>query len=486
MLKIAELCVNLHPKLNKSMSMKQTRTICALFATILIMTSCAGSSNEVTLYSDASITAFTLGKLNRYTETLDSDGVPQTKKTTFSAGNYKFVIDQVNRKIYNNDSLPVGTDVAHVLCNISTANNGVALFEDLKEEDTYYYYSSADSIDFTSPRTVRVMSSDGKGYTEYTIQINVHEEDGDKFEWNALDGSIQVQAMRGLKTLYQKKNIFLFCDLDGKTQVYRVDDNRNWDKIAQSMNFTSDAWKNVAVMDNVFYLFDGGILYKSDDGNEWTLVNFSAEQPVKQLIGASTYELYALSESNQIMASRDGGESWKVEKNDMPEKLPTEDITMVSYPVYMADNCEQVIMVGNLESEANEEYAVVWRKIVDFDNFDLGGTWTYMDRGSMTEFLLPRFDHYNLLAYEDYLLAFGKLPESKSKGKPYTTILQSRDNGITWKEKKGVFVFPENMANTNAATISSVVDKNKNIWLFCIGTGEIWKGRLNRAAWTYK
>ena len=114
------------------------------------------------------------------------------------------------------------------------------------------------------------------------------------------------------------------------------------------MNFTSNAWKNVSRYSaTVFYLFDGGILYKSDDGNEWTLVNFSAEQPVKQLIGASTYELYALSESNQIMASRDGGESWKVEKNDMPEKLPTEDITMVNYPVYMADNCEQVIMVGN-------------------------------------------------------------------------------------------------------------------------------------------
>ena len=166
MLKIAELCVNLHPKLNKSMSMKQTRTICALFATILIMTSCAGSSNEVTLYSDASITAFTLGKLNRYTETLDSDGVPQTKKTTFSAGNYKFVIDQVNRKIYNNDSLPVGTDVAHVLCTISTANNGVALFEDLKEIHDVHLAElmdngvdlSAEMIECITPEDVKLLS----------------------------------------------------------------------------------------------------------------------------------------------------------------------------------------------------------------------------------------------------------------------------------------------------------------------------------------
>lgn len=483
MLKFAELCVNLHPKLDKSMSMKQTKTICALFATILIMTSCAGSSNEVTLYSDASITAFTLGKLNKYTETIDAEGTLQTKKTTFSAGTYKFVIDQINRKIYNNDSLPVGTDVAHVLCTISTANNGVALFKDLEEADSYYYYTSSDSIDFTSPRTVRVMASDGKGYTDYTIEVNVHEQEGDKFEWNSLEESAELGAMKGLKTLYQKENIFLFGDLDGKTQVIRVNNDNNWEKIAQDMNFSSNAWKNVAVMNDMFYLFDEGILYKSDDGNEWEHVGFTSEKPVKQLIGASSFELYALSEENQMMASRDGGESWKVEKNDMPEMMPTEDITMVNYPVYLADNCEQVIMVGNL---ASEEYAVVWRKIIDFDNFDLGGTWTFMDRGSMTDFLLPKYSHYNLLAYEDYLLAFGKLHASKSNGKPYTKILQSRDNGITWKEKKGVFVFPENMGDTDDTTISSVVDKDKNVWLFCIGNGEVWKGRLNSAAWTYK
>ena len=193
MLKIAELCVNLHPKLNKSMSMKQTRTICALFATILIMTSCAGSSNEVTLYSDASITAFTLGNLTKYTDDLRRRrSTLRLPRQHSKAGNYKFTIDQINREIYNNDSLPVGTDYEHILCSITTANNGIALFKDLKEEDTYYYYTASDSIDFSSPRTVRIMSSDGQGYTDYTIKINVHEEDGDKFEWNALDGSIQV------------------------------------------------------------------------------------------------------------------------------------------------------------------------------------------------------------------------------------------------------------------------------------------------------
>ena len=109
-----------------------------------------------------------------------------------------------------------------------------------------------------------------------------------------------------------------------------------------------------------------------------------------------------------------------------------------------------------------------------------------MDRGSLTEFKLPQLTNYNLLYYEDELLAFGKEPASTSEGKSYMNIYQSRDNGITWKVKKEVYAFPEDMVNTEAVTISSVVDIDNNIWLFCIGTGEIWKGRLNSAGWIYK
>ena len=483
MLKFAELCVNLHPKLDKTMSMKQIRTFCTLLATIIIMASCAGSDNETILYSDAVITSFSLGNLNKYTVTENSDGTTTTTKTTFSASSYKFIIDQVKREIYNNDSLPIGTDVAHVLCSISTVNNGVALFEDLEEPDTYYYYISSDSIDFTSPRTVRVMSSDANGYTDYTIKVNVHKEDGDKFVWHQQESSDVVKAMNGLKSLYHNDNIYLFGDLDGKTQVIRIKNGTQWERIAQSMDFSSDAWKNVATTMYAFFLYDGGVIFKSTDADTWTQVNYQSEQPIKQLIGADSYELYALSAENQIMVSADGGANWKVEKDDKPTMLPSEEIVMVNYPVYLADNCEQIIMVGNRAEGTGDNYAAVWRKIVDFDNVALGSIWTYMDRGSQDDYVLPRRTNYNLLCYEDGLLAFGKA--NNEGGKPYVEIFQSRDNGITWKEKKTSYAFPENLNNTAKTTISSVVDDEGNIWLFCVGTGEVWKGRLNRVAWIY-
>ena len=99
MLKFAELCVNLHPKLDKTMSMKQIRTLCTLLAAILMMASCTGSSNETTLYSDAVITAFSLGNLNKYTTTESDDGTTELTKTTYKGSGYKFIIDQINREI---------------------------------------------------------------------------------------------------------------------------------------------------------------------------------------------------------------------------------------------------------------------------------------------------------------------------------------------------------------------------------------------------
>ena len=486
MLKIAELCVNLHPKLDKTMSMKQIRTLCTLMTTILIMASCAKSENETTLYSDAAITAFSLGNLTKYTTTIDDEGDITVTKTIYKGNSYKFTIDQVNREIYNNDSLPVGTDYEHILCSITTANNGIALFKDLKEEDTYYYYTASDSIDFSSPRTVRIMSSDGQGYTDYTVKVNVHKEDGNQFVWNELKSSSEVERMKGMKALYHNDKIYLFGDLDDKTQIIRIKDDNNWERIGKTMNFSSNAWKNVTTMLGYFFLYDQNVLYVSTDGDQWTPASYQAEQPIKQLIGASTFELYALSMENKIMVSKDAGETWAIDNNDKPSMLPSEDITIVNYPVYMAERCEQVIMIGNRPAGTNDRYAAVWRKIIDFDDFKEGGSWSYMDLGSMEDFLLPRLTDYNLLCYEDGLLAFGKFPVFSIESKPYLKIYQSRDNGITWKIKDKIYAFPEDMGNKETVTISSVVDNDNNIWLFCTGTGEVWKGRLNSAGWTYK
>ena len=193
MLKIEDLCVNLHPNWKKVRKMKQIKILFALAMTILLMGSCLKADDEsnVTLYNDAAITSFTLGTLNKYVG--DS-------KTTYSGSTDYFCVDQSNtgihtfkdttiigRCVYNNDSLPLGTDLQHVVGTLKTLNNGVAIIERLDEPDYYDYFDLLDSIDFTKPRKVRVYSSDGSVYNQYYISVEAHQENGNEFVWKLMD-----------------------------------------------------------------------------------------------------------------------------------------------------------------------------------------------------------------------------------------------------------------------------------------------------------
>lgn len=150
------------------------------------MTSCLGGSDhdEYTYYSDAAITSFTLGTMNKYLA--NSEGT--ITKSTFSGSTYKFNIDQEQGLIFNTDSLPYGTDATHVVTSIGTLNSGTVFIKNI-DDDEYNYYVSTDSMDLSVERKLRVLAQDGKQYREYTLKLNVHQEDGEAFAWKSALGT---------------------------------------------------------------------------------------------------------------------------------------------------------------------------------------------------------------------------------------------------------------------------------------------------------
>ena len=308
MLIFAKMCVNLHPNLNSSRLMRHLKTLIILLAGLSLTASCLkGSDNEATLYSDAAIISFSLGKLNCYTKTVTSTGADSIVKSSFTASGYTFHIDQVNHRIYNTDSLPYGTDVKHVPVTLSTYHNGVVFIQNIDSEDTLSYYNSADSIDFSVPRKFVVFSSDGDGRSEYTISVNVHQE---------------------------------------QSGVFR--------------------WEQRAAGDYPTHPLDAQYLGEN----------------IKQYLGRSSVEMYALSVDNMLMVSRDNGATWQEDLLDEDAAmLPTQDLSLISY--YMddvAENTDYVLLVGNRSTESypQESIAMVWRKIVDNDEYAPKGQWVYM------------------------------------------------------------------------------------------------------------
>ena len=59
-------------------------------------------------------------------------------------------------------------------------------------------------------------------------------------------------------------------------------------------------------------------------------------------------------------------------------------------------------------------------------------------------------------------------------------MLLSKDGGINWR-KSSLYTFPTGFNST--AVFGATVDNQQNIWMVCGGSGQVWRGRLNRLGW---
>ena len=429
--------------------MRQIKTIFMLLVVAIGVTSCLNSSSsEATLYGEAAITSFNLGNVTRYVHKT-INGKDSLVKTTLSATTYKFTIDQIQHQIYNTDSLPIGTDVSRALCVIGSRNNSTVFFVDKTDENILRPYSSLDSVDFSTPRKLEVWSSDMKGHTDYTVKVNVHGQDGSLFVWQKMPVSEVLAQLKDVEAHYWAGTMYLEGRMGDMTQIYRVDD------------------KGLVMMDEET---TGKLLPPG----------------MKRWIGSTSQEVYGLSDDNDLMVSQDGGVTWEADiLDDDRHLLPVQDIAFVSYPLYYATNTEYALLVGNrsVGDFPDDKTAMVWRKIVDNDEYTPEGFWSYLEPAG--DMALPRMAHMSLVAYDDGILAIGG--EDISEGvfsAPYAQFYQSRDDGITWKYNKS-YQLPDGF-DENATSVGMAVDDDDYLWLFCGGTGQVWRGRLNKLGWQIK
>lgn len=429
--------------------MRQIKTIFMLLVVAIGVTSCLNSSSsEATLYGEAAITSFNLGNVTRYVHKT-INGKDSLVKTTLSATTYKFTIDQIQHQIYNTDSLPIGTDVSRALCVIGSRNNSTVFFVDKTDENILRPYSSLDSVDFSTPRKLEVWSSDMKGHTDYTVKVNVHGQDGSLFVWQKMPVSEVLAQLKDVEAHYWAGTMYLEGRMGDMTQIYRVDD------------------KGLVMLDEET---TGKLLPPG----------------MKRWIGSTSQEVYGLSDDNDLMVSLDGGVTWESDiLDDDRHLLPVQDIAFVSYPLYYATNTEYALLVGNrsVGDFPDDKTAMVWRKIVDNDEYTPEGFWSYLEPAG--DMALPRMAHMSLVAYDDGILAIGG--EDISEGvfsAPYAQFYQSRDDGITWKYNNS-YQLPDGF-DENATSVGMAVDDDDYLWLFCGGTGQVWRGRLNKLGWQIK
>lgn len=453
-----------------------------LLSVAFILASCLGTDDDTQYYADTAITSFSLGTLNRTVHTTSSTGKDSTYSTTVTGSLYSFNIDQANGLIYNTDSLPIGTDNSKVISTISSKNSGLIIYKSLTS-DTLNYYSSSDSIDFSSPREFRVYSTNGSGYRKYEIHVNVHQQDSDTIVWKKMAVNSSIASMKKMRAVENNSILYVFGTNGSNTEIYSsaASDGKSWSKLNTNMTLDADAYKNSVVNDGYIYVISNGTILKSSNGSEWSSVAQNSD--VKQLVGASTTEMYALNSNNKLLVSKNNGSTWSTDNIDGDEAyLPSQDINYTSAALKSNAKTDRIVLVGNRAQADGDTTAVVWTKLVEYSDDTVTSSWEQIEKGEDNHYnYLPNLTSLVVIPYENGMLAFGGKGINSDKV-AFSRFYKSYDNGLTWNNNKH-YLFPDGF-DCSVTSFTAVSDESNNIWIICGESGQIWRGHLSQLGWT--
>lgn len=428
---------------------------------LTFLASCGDDNKSSELSSDCAINAIVLGNLSRIYHTYLDNGKDTSYSITVPGAAYPLHIDQINRRIFNSDSLPVGTAVNKVYFTTFSAD-GIVSYRLESGKDTLY--STKDTLDFTSPRIFTIFASDGSGSRSYTIDIKIHNADPDAYSWVAASpADNDVAKLESMRMIAKDGQLYLWGSKNGTNVVMTRKTGEGvalWTKKYISGTDGLQT-KSINLFNGKFVAISESGLVESENGADWTE---TATSLVPDRILAADEELY-ITVSGKIYSSSDL-KSWKEEKADNSTAfLPTENIYSAVLPAVNNPNIENIVCVGYLDGKT-ETWKKEMNKVYPEDN-----AWSYYPTTEETPRTLPYLKGFNMMKYDGKLFCAGINGDT-------VNVYTSADGARAWKKVKVPTMVP---AQTGKPTeIFMTPDDDNHIWLVCSGTGMLWKGYLNR------
>ena len=469
------------------MTHKALLTLTALILT-LTFSACWNDDEKYADYDDTAVISFQLQQMNAYVHTTGSDGKDSVFRAYVDGTKVPIYIDHINYKIYNVDSLPVGTDMEHIVVELSTKNKCYAMWRSL-EEDRLLYHSSEDSLDFSVPRELYVFTTDGEFFRKYDVNITKHQQEGDNFYWKNLGTNTTFAALTGMRAVSEGNMVYLAGSNGSNTQLYYSDinDGANW--TLSSISMPASAWQTMLMHNGKPHLTDGnGTLYvvNLDANGTPTGMTSHTVSGLKTIIASDNEHLYGINTEGNIMrtALPDSYNNWTDETLDDDKAwLPVQHITSTHMPLVTDNTAGKLIVVGNRDVAAfpADTAAVIWGKMIGSAEITAGGTWMHYV-GQSSSYCLPHLYNLCTIPYGKDIVALGGQPIGNTKTPALSSFFRSIDGGVSWRKDTRISM-PKDF-QSSATVFAMTVDSNNYIWLICGESGQIWKGRLNRMAWT--
>lgn len=455
-------------------------SLISIFILVLIgMTSCLKDNDVIEYPADATIYSFAINDIKT---TIIKEG--DTIQFTVNGKDYPFNVNQKEGLIFNRDSLPYNTDVSKVSLNILTA--GGPVYYQKNGKDTLW--TSADSLNFTntsstSPILFKVFSPDLQNERNYKVWMNVYKQNPDSLLWTQLKsagfpGSLITGKQ---KAVVLKDRIYVFAEVGAQVKVTStaVNDGVNWTTLTELAGVTGDVnCSSAVVFDNKLFIVAGERVCISEDGRNWTqatspavrtFVTSFTNNPVSTRLYSQDKRLIGINGTRFIQTS--DGVNW-MEMGEIPTDFPTSGFAASSaYVTNSNSDIERSVLIGNVEKI--DTAAVSWtilsneREYVRLSPFEEG------------LFNCPKLENLSLIHYGDRLYAFGGKGLYDGSIKPFQSFYSSVDNGISWMRVNRYVTFPVDFLGRNDQ-FSYVVDNDHFFWIMWSGSGEVWKGKINR------
>lgn len=441
-------------------------TIILAILLCLGFTSCSTDAETATTQggTDCAITSIILGSLKRDVHTQTTAGKDSVYTTTLSGSLYQMYIDQYKQEIYNPDSLPIGTHIDKVVFSVARCD-GVLAYKTLWGTDTLY--TTSDTLDFTTPRTFTCYSYTGTSKKAYTVRVNMHQVDPEKFVWNNVEmGNPSLTDIKTQRAFNKDSLLYIYAITSTDTIVMTssINDGTQWNKEVLHVNGLTP--NSIQLFKGAFYALKQGEIITSTDGKTWT--NVGANITADVLPATSGNIIFAL--KDQKMYYSNDGITWNEDNLEGDASyLPTSNYSSTYNTMNFNSNFEYVIMGGK-----NAEGSVEWKKIID-NKGDNTEPWSLYNFEDKQVYPYPSMPDTKMLNYDDKIFSAG------IEGDTLSLFFVSNDYGRTWIPYNKNYLHPSNI---KASNFSWVIDENKYMWIFCGGSGDIWRGRINRLGFT--
>lgn len=441
----------------------------ALFSLIFVGASCSSSDDETattggTPYAYAY--AFSIGNIKSPFHDFTVEGKDTIVEKIVSGDEFKFVIDQKAKEIYNVDSLKYGTRVDKVVSYLSCS--GVPFRYDAAL-GSYAYFSSTDSVDFTSPVNVCITSSDGTYNNYYTIKLNVHKVDPDLMVWDLFTGAA-LDNMSPVKIFEKGGEIYVFGTDDAGNAVVAVAADAEasaWNRITLSAPAQCDL-SSLQLFGDKFYMLASGDVYESGDAQAW--VSASAGNSFVSLFAVSDggTKMWAATADN-IFYTTDGVTF--LQSEPLSGDFPVYGCSSVNSTLSTNAAITRTILMGFTDKEKSGEVQV-WSRLSN------SGEWYKYEFGD-NKYTCPPFKGLVVVGYDKAMYAFGGAAViGDEEVLPFNKFYISHDNGVVWKPCTDYAVSLPAELKGRDVPFAATVSQDNYMWIAVPGAA--WRGRINR------